>query len=104
MKTRSARTAPDFLRVARAHCPDIASDSLPMPTEQITFRLRVIIDGELIISHDYAREHAAVRAYDRATALHSIGERCPKTSGVARVDRNFESLKRCDWKPGFGWY
>lgn len=73
-------------------------------TESPTFRVRVIIDGVLIVSRDFKQERAAVRAYDRATALYGIGERRPKTSGVARVERDFELLKRSDWRPGFGWY
>lgn len=68
------------------------------------FRVTVIVDGAVVVSREFKCEHAAIRAYDRATALYGISERKPKTSGIARVDRNFELLKRCDWKPGFGWY
>ena len=72
--------------------------------ESPTFSVRVIIDGTLVVSRDFKQEHAAVRAYDRATALYGIGERRPKTSGIAKVERDFEPLKRSDWRPGFGWY
>jgi hypothetical protein len=72
--------------------------------ESPIFRVRVIIDGTLVVSRDFKQEHAAVRAYDRATALYGIGERRPKSSGIAKIDRNFEPHKRSDWRHGFGWY
>lgn len=74
------------------------------PAESPTFRVRVIVDGTLVVSRDFKQEHAAVRAYDRATALYGIGERRPKSSGIARIERDFQPLKRSDWRPGFGWY
>ena len=73
-------------------------------TESPTFRLRVIVDSVLVVSRDFKCEHAAIRAYDRAPALYGIGERKPKISGIARLDRNFDDFKRCTWRPGFGWY
>lgn len=77
---------------------------MPATETDAIFRLTLIIDGAIVVSREFKREHAAIRAYDRTTALYGIGERRPKTSGIARVDRNFEPLKRCEWKSGFGWY
>lgn len=73
-------------------------------SESPIYRLTLIIDGVVILSREFKREHAAIRAYDRATALYGLGTRKPKLSGIARVDHNFEPLKRCEWRPGFGWY
>ncbi len=75
-----------------------------MPADAPRYYVTLIIDGQLVASREYSREHAAVRAYDKLTALYSVGTRRPKETGIASVRKNFEPFKRCEWKPGFGWY
>ena len=66
----------------------------------MTIRLRVIVDGEVVLSKDYVREVAARRAYDRALALYGLGERRPRVGGTATLALDFEQIKRDEWRRG----
>lgn len=72
---------------------------------QPNYRLRVIKDGNEILTKDYVTLAGAVKAYDRVLTWYNVAPNTPKLSGVCTVrEMNGTGVKRSEFKPGFGWY